>query len=400
MDPETLIRMVMQFPDQGYPSALIDRMKVIIWADGYFHTRLRPRAGIEKVASTAELGLSDDWPVKHFLGGEKDPVLAWKSNTGSLRLRLGPNPRRGSATGSIAQTYEFSSLRIAQQRLTPKERRLHAVPPRRKDNFVHPRAVRGAELQRRIIEYVAELLRAAREDYVRLIHAVFGKTIPPSLVRVSISEIELAWDVASESGHLLLHAFYEAWTRTLESARRQYVCKGRIKKKARCLGYRSSRGYLAANLGKEYRFKLYALPESVVRFECTLSKRAVKAAAGATWDLCDEHDLQRVLHDCSRHVYPFIVDVQNEVDLRRGAAVIDLAAVFCPGPRGSANREIFRQLFDSGRVHATDESIRRLLRLHAKSEVVVNAGRGYWRLTRRYAKPFKILRRLMHIQLL
>lgn len=372
MDRSRLVHALAVFPDDGSSSVLLDRMVVTFSARRCVATTKLTHAALH---STLDLGLDYDAPLRHQFT-RRAWIIRWRWEGVHFEYRIPKRKSRGMYT--IRLRIVFNPLRMLRARASRRERRLHSAAPDAKDNVLDPRAVPPEVAHRRVTELVPSVVRPRLRDFIEVTLRVLGAEVAEHDVYVTASQIELPWDRACDAAHTAIHAFSPAWCATIPRARKRY---GIGRKERSPYVELWGAGILKAAFRQGWVLKLYPVPGGILRYECQLTKKVVRAILGRPLCLLDAEGLRRDLVELARRVYGPIVDVQRSLEPARVPSVETLFTAFVPRASAPLARLIAGQLIAFGQVEcnrSTPSVYKVMRRMRTDGLMEKSTAPGFW----------------------
>lgn len=225
--------------------------------------------------------------------------------------------------------------------------------------------------------HIALIVQQQVEEFIRFLWAAFGIVVPPESVRVTVSHLELSWDIESPEARYLPKALRAGWESHLIGAYSSIDEDGVL-----ALGARHRSGEL---------HKFYIKLADLVRYEVVLRARSVwlkKARLNVTDPLLFSRQITAIAADLYNH----IIQVQAMSDLVPPPEANPLALLLAITPKRSRAKmeEVFRALLIDGELRNTNSRYRQeVARCLAVGLLERTALRGVYRLTAKYAESFR-----------
>lgn len=262
-------------------------------------------------------------------------------------------------------------------------------PGARSDNFLD-----AAHLPPRIdlhAECLAELITVvddARAAYQEAIWSLFGLTASPRDITVSISAIELCWDVPSLSAMSAATLWAPAWR---DANRGASIGVGKPALDHEALPSRrveatdhretdaiNGTGVLRADAADGGGLKLYAKHDRLLRFEAEFSRKRTSKLLGHRIRVDTSEHLASDLERLAEGAYRRLLAAQANLTCRRTLSLAGLIAAFLPSGDGERIRSLI-EAFESGhKFHHVGRTHERILNRLKSAGLVEYLGRGVW----------------------
>ena len=374
--PNAWVRNAAVFSKAGHNHFAIDRVELLLSpALPRWHTRrwsltdegraMRSK-GVTRLGGclAVQLPSKEDVTVQQFLG------------------------RDGRSDGSVACLYKTNVMRRLRRRLTEssQHRREDRAFGARSDNYIAPtRLPPGSDIHVEAIKELVTIIAEAKEQYTANIANVFGDALPPDKVHVTISKIELTWDVPTTLARGAATIWWPVWRDGFVGSGRGLGLDDsdpvRLRRTAaterREVDAMGGSGVLRADGPKGGGVKLYPKHERLLRFEAEFTSERARTVLGHPVRL-DKIRLARDLGRLAVGPYNALLAAQDNLLCTKVLSLTKLIGAFHPSKGWDKLRPIIEALEGGEVFHNPGERYSDVLAALRKKGLVKYLGGGDW----------------------
>jgi hypothetical protein len=234
------------------------------------------------------------------------------------------------------------------------------------DNFIDPSALApGVNLHREAMLEAYRLVEIAPRAYQILVKGIFGFDLPDDLIGISISGIELSWDVRSPAARGACRVFWPAWRDSFP--------------KPSCARMDEQAATLRAEFGRGEWAKLYKKHDELVRFEAVFNRSAASRRLRHAIRLGSVDDFASDLEALAGRPYERLVHAQENLVCEPTRDLAWVAGEFADCGRGHKIEPILRAFLHGEAFHHVGGRHERELKRLKERRHVRLVSRGRWR---------------------